>query len=180
MRLYPETQAIWKTLKLALSLFDDTFRQNPKQTIWNLTPRCNLLAMLFFQASVLIWISCMNPCIPPLRPSQTFVRRPLINLERLLPYPLISFHFIWMTENEAFQVLLFGKIRLWLSVSFLRFQHVKFHESRDLWFLLLEWKFFSAFSFFPFLLKKKNVVGFSAQKAWGHVMPVFLWYEFRA
>lgn len=42
MRLYPETQAIWKTLKLVLSLFNDTFRQNPKQTIWNLTPGCNL------------------------------------------------------------------------------------------------------------------------------------------
>lgn len=33
MRFYPETQAIWKTLKLVLSLFNDTFRQNPKQTI---------------------------------------------------------------------------------------------------------------------------------------------------
>lgn len=124
------------------------------------------------QASVLIWISCMNPCIPPLRPSQTFVRRPLINLERLLPYPLISFHFIWMTENEAFQVLLFGKIRLWLSVSFLRFQHVKFHESRDLWFLLLEWKFFSAFSFFPFLLKKKKMwLAFQPRKHEGTWCP---------
>lgn len=48
MRLYPETQAIWRTLQLVLSLFNDTFRQNPKPTIWNLTPSCNLLAMLFF------------------------------------------------------------------------------------------------------------------------------------
>lgn len=42
MRLYPETQAIWKSLKLVLSLFNDTFRQNPKQTIWNVTLSCNL------------------------------------------------------------------------------------------------------------------------------------------
>lgn len=31
MWLYPETQAIWKSLKLVLSLFNDTFRQNPNK-----------------------------------------------------------------------------------------------------------------------------------------------------
>lgn len=94
MRLYPETQAIWKTLKLVLSLFNDTFRQNPKQTIWNMTRVAICSDVIFLigeeQAPVLIWISCMNPYILPVKPSQTFVRNSIINLEKATSSP---FHF---------------------------------------------------------------------------------------
>lgn len=105
MWLYPEIQAIWKSLKLVLSLFNDTFRQNPNKPFETLLWITVCSGVLFLvrgdQVSVLIWISCMNSCTLPVKPSQTFVTNSQINLEKaaLLPFHFFNFIKRWRAQT---------------------------------------------------------------------------------
>lgn len=69
----------------------DKTPNKPSET-WLRIPICSDVIFLIGeeQAPVLIWISCMNPYILPVKPSHTFVRNSIINLEKATSSP---FHF---------------------------------------------------------------------------------------
>lgn len=81
MLLCPEIQiTIWETLKLVLSLFNDTFRQNPKGAIWNKILSiaiCSTVisACVMRRLNISVNSSCLNHAAMPVKPSQTFVTK---------------------------------------------------------------------------------------------------------
>lgn len=131
MWLYPETQAIWKSLKLVLSLFNDTFRQNPNKPfgmwLWIAVYSDVLVLIRGDQVSVLIWISCMNPCTLTVKPSQ-FVTNSQINLEKAA---LLPFHFFSFIKRWRVQSCRSSRLEIGLCCIFLWFQHIEFREPSE-------------------------------------------------
>lgn len=121
MRLYPETQAIWKTLKLVLSLFNDTFRQNPKQTIWNMTPGCNLQRCHFphwRRTSARVNLNFLYEPVHPTCKAQSNICKKFHNKPRESHFVTISFLLILFgRQNKASQVPFIWKSDCYMALS---------------------------------------------------------------
>lgn len=87
----------------------DKTPNKPSET-WLRVPICSDVIFLIGeeQAPVLIWISCMNPYILPVKPSHTFVRNSIINLEKATSSPFHFFLILFGRQNKALRSLLFG------------------------------------------------------------------------
>lgn len=166
MRLYPETQAIWKTLKLVLSLFNDTFRQNPKQTIWNMTPGCNLQRCHFShwrRTSASVNLNFLYEPIHPTCKAQSNICKKFHNKPRESHFVTISFLLILLEDRiKLLRSLLFGnQTVIWLCPVI---------SAR--WiprFVLLEWKYFLLS--FPLFCKAGMWLAFQPRKHEGTWCP---------